>query len=661
MKERYGEILRFGDENEIIDAIYELSYIDETWAYDLIFEVVEKNKKGINSFVESIFLEKPNEYIATRLISLLGSDKIELRNFASKVLITIGAQFLNVLLDGLAYPEYDVRKFVVDIIGEIGVKDKRIKEKLIEMLDDDNEHVNVKFSILEVLAKLGDETVLPYIKKYIDSPDLGYIALYALGKISKNESKNILLKQLESDDILKKYAAIEVLGSMHDKDVRKILYNLLDKEGGYLNNIICKSIAMTLDKNETIEKGRKYFIEALDDDDCNIKETILRVLLRSPDDKVKDRLVALFDDHCGNVRELVFDFFSRKDVEILPRLFENVENFSNNGKINICNLIGKRNLLDREKLLIKFLENEDEEVRIAAAENFGHLSKVTLLDEFRKLMLTEDSIDVLRSMIISVGWHMDTKALPILIELSRKYENCELCDVISGSFILIGGSEAVNIIEENLKKNKDNEEVKLFAIMTLSRIGEEEILDILLEYLNDDNPEIRENVIYTLARIYAKEYIDKIVFYLSDEAANVREAALSALEMLNYEDILMCIENMTYDEENWLRYKAFKMLANYLPNEKIEDFLRKRYFEATVLDKLAILQILKNAQNIEIVRNIISESLKEKEREILLEAFSLIENFSLKEYEEELQKLIEKSGDLFLQKKAEETLLKLKG
>ncbi|NIQ96152.1 MAG: HEAT repeat domain-containing protein, partial [Desulfuromonadales bacterium] len=69
-----------------------------------------------------LFLRRPeNARCAGEVVKLLHSEEnAGLRNAAMEILIRLGRQAVPHLLSEIGTPDHDVRKFILDIVGEIG-------------------------------------------------------------------------------------------------------------------------------------------------------------------------------------------------------------------------------------------------------------------------------------------------------------------------------------------------------------------------------------------------------------------------------------------------------------------------------------------------------------------------------------------------------------
>ncbi len=122
-------------------------------------------------------------------------DNAGARNSAIEALVQIGGPSIDALLNLVETSDPDVRKFVVDILGDI--KDPRAVPALIGRLGDEDE--NVRVASAEALGKIRDpravDALVACLTRY-DQGWLDYAAAEALGAIGDDRALEPLLAAL---------------------------------------------------------------------------------------------------------------------------------------------------------------------------------------------------------------------------------------------------------------------------------------------------------------------------------------------------------------------------------------------------------------------------------------------------------------------------------
>jgi HEAT repeat protein len=156
-----------------------------------------------------VALADPRPAIPGLLAALAIADGAGARNSAAEALAQIGAPAVQALVERLSHPDPDLRKFAIDVLGEIG--ERRTVPDLVARLTD------------------GD-------------PNVRASAAEAIGKVGGEESVAALTTALDSDDQLLRLAALEGLGQlrqvppvarlqplMADRFLRRLIYRLLGR------------------------------------------------------------------------------------------------------------------------------------------------------------------------------------------------------------------------------------------------------------------------------------------------------------------------------------------------------------------------------------------------------------------------------------------------
>jgi len=103
--------------------------------------------------VDILFQDYPTEDYINGLIKLLYiEDNAGARNSAIETLIRLGKKATVYLIEAFKTPNKDVRKFIIDVLGE--QMDKRSLDLMLEAIRDEDE--NVRATAVEHLGKVGD-------------------------------------------------------------------------------------------------------------------------------------------------------------------------------------------------------------------------------------------------------------------------------------------------------------------------------------------------------------------------------------------------------------------------------------------------------------------------------------------------------------------------
>jgi HEAT repeat protein len=167
-----------------LQALQALENIDTEEAVDLLIRAFGDDRWRVRKAAMDMFLLKPHcDQFAPRIIDLLyEADNAGLRNAAVEVLTRMGPQVLPLLNDQTASEDPDVRKFVIDILGQLAVPESI--PGLCQALDDEDN--NVRAAAAENLGILKAREAVPDLLEALQKPDLllRFTILEALGHIA---------------------------------------------------------------------------------------------------------------------------------------------------------------------------------------------------------------------------------------------------------------------------------------------------------------------------------------------------------------------------------------------------------------------------------------------------------------------------------------------
>jgi HEAT repeat protein len=196
-RNRLIALLSAGDEEERREAMAalkgELAESDLGWGRIALSDGSWRvRKEAIDGFSRLM----PTAELVATLVPLLHPDhEVILRNSVTEVLEKLGPPVLPALIPHLATDQPDVRKFLVDICGNIA--DPRAIDPLIALLSDPVD--NVRAAAAEGLARIGDRRAARALVEALEGADdwTAYSILGALGKIMTPEALPLFFRNME--------------------------------------------------------------------------------------------------------------------------------------------------------------------------------------------------------------------------------------------------------------------------------------------------------------------------------------------------------------------------------------------------------------------------------------------------------------------------------
>jgi HEAT repeat protein len=226
-REKIAALLASADEEDRLEAIRMIDDAVAEEVLDLVFQGFGDASWRVRKEAADLFLRLPvSRELVGEIIELLHAEEnAGLRNAAVDILVRMGSDAMPMLLDQANCPDHDVRKFIVDILGEIA--DQRAIPRLMAALAD--EDGNVRASAAENLGKLRSSEAVPALLDAMIFPDvlLRFTILDALGKIGVPVPLARLLP-FRDEKLLRK-ALVDALGLVGDADVAaELLSGLTD-------------------------------------------------------------------------------------------------------------------------------------------------------------------------------------------------------------------------------------------------------------------------------------------------------------------------------------------------------------------------------------------------------------------------------------------------
>lgn len=450
-----------------------------------------------NSATDILIEEYPVEKYINDLIKLLYlEDNAGARNSAIEALVRLRKKAVPFLIDAFRTPNRDVRKFIIDVLGEF--RDKASLPLMLDALKDDDE--NVRATAIEHIGRVGESSMIDALVDIIESDDIwtAYPAADALGRIGDRKAVPPLVKALGKKTL--RLPTIKALSLIADPDTLKYVIPFLNDPSKTIQEETVMSIERFYRKGVSEEfitgelknaLGEKVFdllINHAWSQKPDVRKSAILILGLMRDEKVYTPLLEISqeEDFAEDVKR-AFVFIGKEKPESLLNLF-NTENLYQ--KRFICEVAGRIASGVYYPVLEKFLLDEDGHIRSIAA-----------------------------------------------IGLSK-----------------IGDPAAVEPLKRLL--NDPYHDVQESAVEALSHLGPHLSVDELLKMLGDGNPMLRMNAAMILGRIRAKGAVPALGFALKDGNVNVRKACVEAFSLLKTEDSIRFLVIALTDEDPYIRIAA---------------------------------------------------------------------------------------------------------
>lgn len=374
------------------------SEIDEV-ALELVGYLTDDDK-GVRDAVANSLKKLNYQPVAYELVEYLKNQQIDIRNYASDILVNMQEKAVPALLKMLNDPNHDARKFSADILGLINTEDS-LPELIIHLDDAD---ANVVVSAIEALGNLGyQQAIEPLIQKARREPELMAMVLDALGKISSDKVNSLILESLSHDDAITVFSAVETIGKIGTLDHLSLLFKQLNEREDFFSAPILLAVIRVLTRNKTSLTNVPDLLDLAD-------ELVVAAF-------TEGEMIDEFSDNLTSVDMLLnlpffmkFHRFLKKDakIKLLSALQSNYQADFNNLFAQLltdrdswivfktCDLIAEHKIVALESNLIEILNSGIVMLEIGAVKALGSLKSQSALKHLELLKTQTRDNDVIK-------------------------------------------------------------------------------------------------------------------------------------------------------------------------------------------------------------------------------------------------------------------------
>lgn len=542
------------------------------------------------------------------------------RNAAVEIITKLGDKAVNEIVNFLSKANFEVKKLLIDALGEI--KNETSTEKIVGFLNDDDG--NVRAAAAETLGKIKDKRYAGDLVKVLDKDDmqLQFCALEALVKIGAPVDIDMIIP-LVKKKILRK-AAFDVIGTSKDKKAIDYLI-----EGVNDTSKACRESAI---------KGIVNIYSSMSDD-MSKEEIISRLNSVSSEELLALLTGSLLSTHF-DVRIAVITILGfLKAISHIPDILDTHgdENELKDYKFNAILNMGK----DSYEIIKEEFQNRRDQDKVFLAQTMGALK-----DNRYQPLLTESlssNFGHLRSeaslaLALLAGAESIKDIFPYLNDQYKDVQAAAL-DALT-TLGKLHPKEIREEIEANLIANDD--QFKISIISLIGRIGIKEDIKHLDMALRYGNPEVRTAAVYAIGAINILEESKHLILALTDESDKVRIATAKTLGLLYSGDSVKALVRALDDENTWVRINAMRSLARLNATNTVDDIKEFLKHQNPLLVINAIESL--NDLNAPELKSYLSELLHHEDTEVVKMAISTLKKSTDKDYIDDILALLKSSA-----------------
>ncbi len=557
-----------------------------------------------NTAIDILLEYHPVDSYIHGLINLLyQEDNAGSRNSAIEALIRLNTKVTPYLIEAFNTPNRDVRKFIIDILGEFD--DKRSLPLMLNALRDDDE--NVRATAIEHIGKIRESSVVDALIEIIESDDIwtAYPAIDALGRIGDRKAIPYLRKALEKKPL--RAQAIKSLSLISDKDTLKDVIPYLKDPVKTVQEETILSIERYYRKGVTEDfitgeikriigvDALEYIIPHTRSHKYEVKASAILLLGLMKDNRAYNALLEISQEEnfVDDVKR-AFVFIGKDSPESLLTLFETESVYQKRFICEIASLIAAPVYCP---VLEKLIKDEDGHIRSIAARGLSKIGDPKAIDSIKKLLndpyedvqeaavealsglgrwlssaefidMLRDKNPVLRKNAALILGKIGAKDAVPALEFALKDGDVRVRKACVEAFSLLKTENSVKSLK--LALTDEDPHIRISAALSLGNIGGEGILEALSFLISDADDSVRVAVSKAFGMLSDKRAVQTLIKLLSDKNGFVVTTTIESLSKIGGDEAKNALLQMIESTDKEIRRTAIKAIASY---EGIEDRL----------------------------------------------------------------------------------------
>jgi len=503
------------NEEEVRQALKEIYYNfkNNKETLDFLKACLSHPSWRVRKDAVDVALVNPDVDVIKLLIDGLGSeDNAGLRNACQEALTKIGKKTAKYLIEIFDESDKDVRKFIVDIIGDIG--EPEFCNFLIKALNDEDE--NVVIAACENLGKLKCKDAVKHLLALLDASNqwLSFVILESISQIGYIPDVISLIPLWNVSPLRK--PILDLLPMIKPEYTIEIYEKAFSEQSSYIIESAVKNLYKQFLKN----KDKLSLLKE------NLKNVIvyhnsLNVLLEKGSDNEKafalcayiteneDFFVNLLENASNEALEFFGNLRSLAPFDNKELILKLIDRYKNSKQAYLIYLCGLFEIKESIPLIIDFCNVSYGHTRQALAFALGKIGG-------------KESIDCLFSLMLD------------------KYPDVREEAVKSLSKLLTSDNFPKDLVNKIL--NSENQEHIITVLELLAKVGcyDKSYID---KALKSPYPKIRAKALDLIKKLCLKDFLQEVLFYLTDEDEEVQLKAIEAIGVIGNEEIVNVLSN----------------------------------------------------------------------------------------------------------------------
>jgi HEAT repeat protein len=539
-----------------------LGETDERALYPLVKAMSDDSPAVQDAAMQSI-IQIGGEVAAYMAIPVLRKGAAQ-RNAALLILKDLGPSTVPLLYDLLYDKDDDMRKFALDLLGDIA--DGVEADKILPKLKDSN--ANVRAAACRALGLMKAEDAVAYIEEALQDEEwVAFTALEALGAIGSAGAVKAIDNLCSCSNNVLQFAALETLGKIPSELSKEALTGCLKRSASEDNtddfSEMARRAALKSLVSLGIDSDMAYLVpeltEMLKDGDWEEKMMAVEGLRMLRERHAVEALL----DAAGSL-----DTSNMEDEEYYNKIKDAVADIAdcdtlidilgegrlkNRGEALLVELLGKLKCGDAVIRLVELLRGTYRDIRRGAAIALVDIADEGAVDPLIEALKDEDC-HVKRQVVYALRKLGCKRAFVPILEMLGD-EKCE--DVVDEAVKALIGMDSGKFL-----KHVDMYPKKLKVYIAKYAVDEE----ILLRLSEEDDEELKIAALARLSSYRPKEtgqtshkVVARLAAALGDYNPEIRKTAIISLAQRGEFSVAML--NALKDKDLWVRFHAVKAIA----------------------------------------------------------------------------------------------------
>lgn len=555
-------------------------------------------------------VNNPTEKIVTMLIKALSSDdNAGLRNAAQEALTLIGNQVINPLIDHFPQADNDVKKFIIDILGDI--RSCSVCDFLIQTLKESDE--NVLIAACENIGKLGCKNAVMPLLSILNSQKqwLSFVIIESLAQIGEPFNAEKILPLWDVPQLRK--PILDLLSLINTPDNIKILKKAFLDSSNFIKINATNRLYTLFNKDPENLKHLKHALKdcirysdiylKLFERDYEEQNAFALLTYISEDEQFFKNFVEKGSDESLEFFGTLSSFATFENTDIIEKSLSCFDNKRQAYLIYLCGLFKVESAFNK---LVSFCESEFGHSRQAVAFSLGRLGNKAAIDCLLKL-ISDPYTDVREQAVNSLAMLISAETFPY------------------------------NIAEEIFREHEKEKIISLLDLMDKTDALKDEYI---IRALRSPEALVREKALQIIGKRQLKNMLEEISFYLTDENEDVRIKAIEAIGNIGNESSIVAISGFLTSDSFQIRKTTIESIYNISP-AKLPLYEEHIYKNLTPFSFIELMSLLEKGLPLN-PEFFIKAALKIDEKDIFVELIQLFKKLGLNERAEQLVNLLNK-------------------